>query len=88
MIDIPEQNRAERLYANISNYMVEGRRTVKWVVENYEVYHRTFSSIVNSIVNAGFLIEECEESHVSEGMRKKLSGSVWRNTSPTRFYIL
>lgn len=61
----------ERLYANISNYMVEGKRTVKWVVEDYEVYHRTFSSIVNSIVNAGFLIEECEESHVSDEMRKK-----------------
>lgn len=61
----------ERLYANISNYMVEGKRTVKWVVEDYEVYHRTFSSIVNSIVNAGFLIEECEESHVSDEMRKQ-----------------
>ena len=24
----------ERLYANISNYMVEGKRTVKWVVED------------------------------------------------------
>ena len=61
----------ERLYANISNYMVEGKRKVKWVVEDYEVYHRTFSSIVNTIVNAGFLIEECEESHVSDEMRKK-----------------
>ncbi len=61
----------ERLYANISNYMVEGKRTVKWVVEDYEVYHRTFSSIVNTIVNAGFLIEECEESHVSDEMRKQ-----------------
>ena len=44
---------------------------VKWVVEDYEVYHRTFSSIVNTIVNAGFLIEECEESHVSDEMRKQ-----------------
>lgn len=42
----------ERLYANISNYMVEGKRTVKWVVEDYEVYHRTFSSIVNTIAQS------------------------------------
>ena len=61
----------ERLFANISNYMVEGKRSVKWVVEDYEVYHRTFSSLVNSIVNAGFLIEECEESYVSDEMRKQ-----------------
>ncbi len=61
----------ERLYANISNYMVEGKRSVKWVVDDYELYHRTLSTIVNAIVNAGFLIEKCEESHVSDAMRKK-----------------
>lgn len=61
----------ERLYANVSNYMVEGKRSVKWVVDGYELYHRTFSTIVNSIVNAGFLIEKCEESHVSDEMRKQ-----------------
>ena len=60
-----------RLYANVPNYMVEGKRTVKWVVEDYELYHRTFSTIVNAIVNAGFLIEQCEESHISDEMRKK-----------------
>ena len=61
----------QRLYANISNYMVEGKRTVHWVVDNYELYHRTFSSIVNSIVNAGLAIEHCEESHISDAMRER-----------------
>lgn len=61
----------ERLYANISNYMVEGKRTVKWVVEDYELYHRTISSIINSVAKAGFLIEECQESHISDEMRKQ-----------------
>lgn len=61
----------ERLYANISNYMVEGKRTVKWVLENYELYHRTFASIINSIVKAGFMIEECRESNISNEMREE-----------------
>lgn len=61
----------ERLFANVPNYMVEGKRSVKWVVEDYELYHRTFSTIVNAIINAGFLIEKCEESRVSDEMRKK-----------------
>lgn len=61
----------ERLYANINNYFVEGRRIITWVVDNYELYHRTFSSILNSIIKAGFLIEECQESQISEEERKK-----------------
>ncbi len=71
--EYPRYTRTEsgvRLYANISNYMVEGKRTVKWVVDNYELYHRTFASIINSIVNAGLLIEECRESNISVAMRE------------------
>ena len=60
-----------RLHANINNYMVEGKRSVKWVVQGYEVYHRTFASIVNAIAGAGFTIEHCEESHISDEMRSK-----------------
>ncbi len=59
----------ERLYANISNYFVEGLRKVKWVVDDYELYHRTFSSLINSIIKSGFIIEECQESHISDEMR-------------------
>ena len=61
----------ERLYANINNYFVEGQRKITWVVDNYELYHRTFSSLLNSMIKAGFLIEECQESHISDELRNR-----------------
>lgn len=61
----------ERLYANINNYFVEGARKVTWVVEDYELYHRTVSSIINSIIKAGFVIAECRESQISDELRKQ-----------------
>lgn len=59
----------ERLYANLHNYGIEGLRHIRWVVEDYEVYHRTFSTLVNDIAAAGFVIEECQESKLPEEMR-------------------
>ena len=56
----------ERLYANIRNYLREGQRTIKWVVDEYELYHRTFSTLINAVISAGFVIEECQESRVQE----------------------
>lgn len=61
----------KRLYANINNYFVEGRRSITWFVDNYELYHRTFSSIVNSMIKAGFVIEECRESQISDELRER-----------------
>ncbi len=68
----PRYTRAEsgeRLYANINNYFVEGQRKITWVVDDYELYHRTFSSILNSLIKAGFMIEECRESQISNELR-------------------
>lgn len=61
----------ERLYANVPNYLLEGKRTVKRVVENYELYHHTFASIVNALVKAGFLIERCEESRAPDELLQR-----------------
>lgn len=72
----------ERIYANINNYFMEGLRKITWVVDDYELYHRTISSIINSLCNAGLIIEECQESRVSEEIRQKyfemFSGAVHR----------
>ncbi len=61
----------ERLYANLRNYCVEGLRKVDWVVNGVERYHRTVSSLINGLIGAGFIIEECEEAHLSDEMREK-----------------
>ena len=59
----------ERLYANLRNYCKEGLRKVDWVVNGYECYHRTVSSLINGLIGAGFMIEECQEAHLSDEMR-------------------
>ena len=61
----------ERLYANLRNYCMEGLRKVDWVVNGYECYHRTVSSLINGLAGAGFIIEECREAHISDEMRKQ-----------------
>ena len=61
----------ERLYANLRNYCVEGLRKVDWVVNGYERYHRTVSSLINGLIGAGFVIEECQEAHISDEMREQ-----------------
>ncbi len=60
----------KRLYANMNNYFVEGKRKIKWVVDGYELYHRTVSSMINSLIRAGFQIEECRESLASKELRE------------------
>lgn len=60
-----------RLYANLHNYSIEGLRKFRWVVDDYEVYHRKFSTVINNIVSAGFNIEECQESHLPEEIIEK-----------------
>ena len=61
----------ERLYANLRNYCKEGLRKVDWVVNGYECYHRTVSTLINDIIRAGFVLEECQEARISDEMREK-----------------
>ena len=60
-----------RLYANLHNYGIEGERHFRWVVDDYEVYHRKISTLINSIAQAGFIIEECRESTVPDEILKE-----------------
>ena len=61
----------ERLYANLRNYCREGLRKVDWIVNGYECYHRTVSTLINDMIRAGFVIRECQEAHLSDEMRER-----------------
>ncbi len=63
----------ERIYANLRNYNKEGIRKIKWVVDDYELYHRRISTLINEMISAGFIIEECQESKVPEEINVKYS---------------
>lgn len=51
----------EKIHMNLANYGVEGQRETTWFVDNVKVYHRSFSNIVNTLIKAGFSIEEMIE---------------------------
>lgn len=56
-----KNDKGMKLHANISNYGIEGKRNTVWFVENVEKYHRTFSTIVNTLIDTGFKIEKIIE---------------------------
>lgn len=61
----------KKLYVNLSNYCVEGERELTWFVNGVKKYHRTFSTIVNTLVEVGFTIERMIEPFPDAEMLKK-----------------
>lgn len=53
--------KGEKIYLNLANYGVEGERESVWFVNNVKKYHRTFSTIMNTLIEAGFHIEKMIE---------------------------
>ncbi len=54
------------LYYNLSDYSISGKRSVNWIVDGVQKYHRTFSEIVNTLTSAGFVIQKMLEPIPSE----------------------
>lgn len=50
-----------KLYVNLANYGLEGERESVWFVDNVKKYHRTFSTIVNTVIESGFTVEKLLE---------------------------
>lgn len=49
------------LYFAVDNYQDEGLRTQNWLVENVMMYHRTMSTILNTLIESGLQIEKIIE---------------------------
>ena len=50
-----------KLYLNLANYGLEGARESVWFVDNVKKYHRTFSTIINTLIERDFTIEQMIE---------------------------
>ena len=60
-----------KLHVNIANYCVEKRNDSTWFVEGVQRYHRMFSTIVNTLANAGFRILQMAEPYPTEELVQK-----------------
>ncbi len=60
-----------KLYLNLADYGVEGERESVWFVNNVKKYHRTFSTILNTLIEAGFFIEKMIEPLPTEELLEK-----------------
>ena len=49
---------------------IEGERELVWFVDHVKIYHRTFSTIMNTLIQAGFTIEEVIEPLPTEELLK------------------
>ncbi|MBO4864660.1 MAG: class I SAM-dependent methyltransferase [Eubacterium sp.] len=51
----------KKLHVNLSNYCIERENECEWFVDGVKRYHRMFSTIVNTLIGAGFTIEKMIE---------------------------
>lgn len=51
----------QRKYNIVMDYFKEGKRQAEWLGAKVISYHRSFSSILNSLIKTGFLLEQIEE---------------------------
>ena len=61
----------ENFDAVLANYGVEGERESVWFVDNVKKYHRTFSTIINTLIEAGFTIEKMIEPLPTDELLEK-----------------
>ena len=61
----------EKIHLNLAGYGLEGERESAWFVDNVKTYHRMFSTIVNTLIDAGFSIEKMLEPLPTEELLAK-----------------
>lgn len=61
----------DKICYNLTTYSLEGKREVTWFVNGVIKYHRTMSSIINSLLKVGFTIEKMLEPMPSDKIIEK-----------------
>ncbi|WP_074432944.1 class I SAM-dependent methyltransferase [Bacillus ndiopicus] len=64
----------ERLHWAVDDYHLQGVRQTSFLAEDVVKYHRTLSTYLNTLIEAGFTIKSMKESYPSEEMLKAVEG--------------
>lgn len=64
--------KGNRLHWAVDNYQSEGIRETSFLTENVIKYHRTFSTYLNDLIDAGFTIKTVKEPEPSEEMLESI----------------
>ncbi|WP_105616430.1 class I SAM-dependent methyltransferase [Vallitalea okinawensis] len=57
---IRDQNN-KKVYWPLDDYQLEGKREETWIVDGVIKYHRTFSTIINTLIRNGFIVDKILE---------------------------
>ncbi|MCR5254711.1 MAG: class I SAM-dependent methyltransferase [Acetatifactor sp.] len=60
-----------KIYMNLTEYGVEGEKESKWFVDGIKKYHRMFSTIINTLTKAGFIVEKLIEPLPDDELLKR-----------------
>ena len=66
-----KDNAGNKQYVNIANYGIEGERESEWFISGIKKYHRTFSTILNNLIDEGFELERIIEPVPDQDLLKK-----------------
>lgn len=67
-----KDDNGNKIHANVSNYSLDGKRESRWFKDGVIKYHRTFSSIMNTLMEGGFTIEKVVEPIPSAETMKRI----------------
>ncbi len=60
-----------KLHWGLDNYQEEGKREEHWYIEGVVKYHRTISTLINTLINSGIVLEKIiEPQAISIGLEK------------------
>lgn len=56
-----KDNEGIKLHWALDNYQEEGKREEHWYINGVIKYHRTISTLINTLINNGFVLEKIIE---------------------------
>lgn len=74
-------------YYLLSDYNNNGKRFVDWNINGVVKYHRNFSTLINTLIKNGFVIEEIKESTADENAIKLVEKYKYQIDRPYFIFI-